>query len=30
MSLKVLKFLGVARNVHVANTEGEIEIRKAA
>jgi stearoyl-CoA desaturase (delta-9 desaturase) len=30
MSLKVLKFLGIAKNVYVANTEGEIEIRKAA
>jgi stearoyl-CoA desaturase (delta-9 desaturase) len=30
MSLKVLKFLGIAKSVHVANTQGEIEIRKAA
>jgi len=30
MSLKVMKFLGIAKSVHVANTQGEIEIRKAA
>jgi stearoyl-CoA desaturase (delta-9 desaturase) len=30
IELKVLKFLGVAKSVHVANTEGELEIRKAA
>jgi stearoyl-CoA desaturase (delta-9 desaturase) len=30
ISLKVMKFLGIAKSVHVANTEGEIEIRKAA
>ena len=30
MSLKILKALGIAKAIHVANTEGEIEIRKAA
>jgi len=30
ISLKVMKFLGIAKSVHVANTQGEIEIRKAA
>jgi stearoyl-CoA desaturase (delta-9 desaturase) len=30
IELKVLKFFGVAKSVHVANTEGELEIRKAA
>ncbi len=30
IELKVLKFLGIAKSVHVANTEGEVEIRKAA
>jgi stearoyl-CoA desaturase (delta-9 desaturase) len=30
IELKVLKFLGIAKSVHVANTEGQLEIRKAA
>jgi stearoyl-CoA desaturase (delta-9 desaturase) len=30
ISLKIMKLLGIAKSVHVANTEGEIEIRKAA
>ncbi len=30
IELKLLKYLGIAKSVHVANTEGEIEIRKAA
>ena len=30
LELKVLRFLGIAKSVHVANTEGQVEIRKAA
>ncbi len=30
MTLKLLKFLGIAKSVHVANTKGEVEVRKAA
>jgi fatty-acid desaturase len=30
IELKILKRLGIAKSVHVANTEGELEIRKAA
>ena len=30
ISLKVLKFFGIAKSIHVANTQGELEIRKAA
>ena len=30
IELKLLKFFGIAKSVHVANTEGELEIRKAA
>lgn len=30
IELKVLKFLGIAKSVHVANTQGDVEIRKAA
>jgi len=30
IELKVLKSLGIAKSVHVANTEGQLEIRKAA
>jgi stearoyl-CoA desaturase (delta-9 desaturase) len=30
ISLKIMKFLGIAKSIHVANTQGEIEIRKAA
>jgi len=30
ISLKIMKFLGIAKSIHVANTQGDIEIRKAA
>jgi fatty-acid desaturase len=30
IELKILKRLGIAKSIHVANTEGELEIRKAA